>query len=333
MQSRWAELVEDARWAPSPHNLQSWLVHPLGEHDAELLHDPLRTLPDTDPGGRFIAVGLGVFVESLAIAAAARGLRLGVAYEGARIDPAASAPVPFARLSLAAGNPEEPLGVDLLRRRRTSRLPYDGRPAADGLLEELRTLAAAHGHEFRWSSDPALVTAILALNEDTLFFDMTDPLSRREVGRWLRFSAAEAARRGDGFSPATLGFPGPLLKLFFRAHRLLALPGARVGVRRLYRRTMRGTRTIAWLQGPFEEPDDWLAAGRLLQRLWLTLTAHGLQLHPFGSVVTNQDANAGAHDLLEQTADAGTFWLVMRLGYSAEPPRSHRLETEQLLVP
>lgn len=333
MHGRWAELVEDARWTPSPHNLQSWLVRPLAETEAELLHDPVRTLPATDPGGRFVTVGLGGFVESLAIAAAARGLRLEVVYEGARVDPGASAPVPFARLSLAAGDIEEPLGVELLRARRTSRLPYDGRPAADGLLEQLRRLAAFHDHALRWSNDRALTAAVLALNEEALFFDMTDPVARSEVGRWLRFSAAEAARRRDGFSPATLGFPGPLIKLFFRSHRLLALPGARGGVRRLYRRTMRGTRTVAWLQGPFEQPRHWLAAGRLLQRLWLTMTAHGLQLHPFGSIVTNDEANARAHELLQLTPEAGTLWLVLRLGYSAEPPRSHRLETEQLLVP
>lgn len=332
METPWPELLDDARWAPSPHNVQSWLVRPLGENEAELLYDPVRTLPDTDPTGRFITVGLGIFVESVAIAAAARGLRLEVAYDGARVDPRASVPQPFARLSLVAAAVEEPLGVELLRERRTSRLPHDGRPAPEGVLEQLRALAASHGHALRWSNDAALVAAVLALNEETLFHDMTDPVARREIGGWLRFSAAEAERRRDGFSPAALGFPGPLLRLFFHAHRLLALPVASDGVRRLYRRTMRGTCTIAWLQGPFEHPPEWLATGRLLQRLWLTMTANGLQLHPFGSIVTNADANARAHELLGLTPDAGTFWLVVRLGYSGEPPRSHRLETEQLLV-
>lgn len=332
MRTSWAELVEDARWAPSPHNMQSWLLRPLAAGVAELLYDPVRTLPDTDPGGRFVTVGLGVFVESLAVAAAARGLGVEIAYEDPRIDPGASEPSPLARLTLVAEDVEEPLSVELLRRRRTSRLPYDGRAVPAVMLEQLGALAAAHGHVLRWSNEPGLVAAVLGLNEETLFFDMTDPVTRREVGRWLRFSPDEAAQRRDGFSPATLGFPGPLLKLFFKRHRLLELPGTRGAVRLLYRRTMRGTRTIAWLQGPFERPHDWLEAGRLLQRLWLTLTADGLQLHPFGSIVTNERANARAHDLLELTPDAGTFWLVVRVGYSAEPPRSHRLETEQLLV-
>jgi hypothetical protein len=332
MQTRWAELVEEARWAPSPHNLQAWLLRPRGATEAELLYDPARTLPETDAGGRFITVALGVFIESLAIAAAAGGFRLDVSYDGALIQPGASGATPFARLSLTASAVEEPLSVRLLQERRTSRLAYDGRPVADEVLEELRALAMSRGHTFRWSSDAALVDKVLALNEDTLLFDMTDPVARREVGRWVRFSAAEARRRGDGFSPSTLGFPGPLLRLFFRAHRLLTVPGARDCVRLLYRRTMRGTCTIAWLQGPFSEPHEWLDTGRLLQRLWLTLTAHGVQLHPFGSIVTNGETNEQAHDLLKMTPEDGTFWLAARLGHSTEPPRSHRLETEQLLV-
>jgi len=331
----WADLVGDARWAPSPHNVQSWLVRRRSATEAELLYDPARVLPQTDPLGRFVSVGLGVFTESVAVAAAARGLALGVAYDGARIEAGAGRPAPFARLSLAPGNVDESLPVRLLHERRTSRLPYDGRAVPDRVLEELGALARNAGHLLRWSSDPALVSEVLALNEETLLFDMSDATARGEIGRWLRFSAAEAARSGDGFSPAALGFPGPVLKVFFRAHGLVELPGARGAVRSLYRRTMRGTPMITWLQGPFEEPHDWFASGRLLQRLWLTLTKHGIQLHPFGSIVTNADANARAHRLLDlrPEAESGTFWLAVRLGYSAEPPRSHRLETEQLLVP
>lgn len=328
----WTDLVDDARWAPSPHNVQSWLVRPRSAVEAELLYDPLRTLPDTDPGGRFVAVGLGIFAESLAVAAAARGRRLEVGYDGAVVDSNAFGPTSFARLTLLPGPVAEDLGVELLRQRRTSRGPYDGRAVADEVLSELRSLARTYGHSVGWSHDPRLVAATLALNEDTLFFDLADPVGRREIGRWLRFSAAEAARHGDGFSPAALGFPGPLLRIFFRAHRLLALPVARGAVRRLYRRTMRGTRTIAWLHGPFDEPHDWFQAGRMLQRLWLTLTKHGVRLHPFGSIVTNPSANGRAHELLALEPGLGTFWLALRLGYSDEPPRSHRLEPERLLV-
>jgi len=65
-------------------------------------------------------------------------------------------------------------------------------------------------------------------------------------------------------------------------------------------------------------------------RLWLTTTRSGVQIHPFGSVITNATANARLQERIG--ADDGTLWLVMRLGHSVEPPRSHRQETRELLV-
>jgi hypothetical protein len=328
----WRDLLEDARWAPSPHNIQPWLLRAAGEREAELLYDPARLLPDTDPGGRFMTVGMAVFVEALAVAAAARGHSLETVHEPRPLDPSAGEPVPFARLRLTAPSTGETLARELLVARRTSRLPYDGRAVADEVLVELAQLAHAFGHAMSFSSDAGLVASVVRLNEDTLFYDLADPATRREVGRWLRFSERAAVRSRDGFSPAALGFPGALLSVFFRAHRLLALPGLELAVHRLYRRTMRGTRTIGWLTGPFDEPADWFQAGRLLLRLWLTMTGRRVQLHPFGSIVTNPRANARLHDLIAAPASGGTLWLVMRLGYSEMPPRAYRREVDELLV-
>jgi hypothetical protein len=328
----WRELVEDARWAPSPHNTQPWLLRIQSEREAELLYVPGRLLPGTDPGGRFVTVGLGLFVEALAIAAAARGQALEALLDERPLDPAAPGPVHVAGLRLGQLAGEEPLASRLLLERRTSRIPYDGRSVPDAVLDELTETAADAGHVFSFSSDPELVRSVVALNEDTLFYDMADRTARLEVGGWLRFSASEASRRRDGFSPAALGFPGLLLRLFFRAHWLLELPGPRGLVHRFFRRTMHGSQTIGWLSGPFEQPSDWFQAGRMLLRVWLTMTSHGVQLHPFGSVITNRRANACLHELIRSDPTAGTLWLVVRLGYSNVPPRSHRLETDEILI-
>jgi hypothetical protein len=330
-ESAWQRLLDYARWAPSPHNIQPWRVRVRSASEAELLYDGDRLLPDTDPSGRFSTVGLGVFVESLAIAAAADGLALDL--DGDLAAPAPGAGLArFALLKLGAGGRADPLDRELLVQRRTSRLPYAGRPVDEGVLGELSGLASSLGHRLTHTSDPDLVAWVLGLNRDSLFHDMTDPSARREVGRWLRFSAAEARTARDGFSPECLGFPGWLLSLFFHHHRLLELPLLQGLVRRLYFRTMRGTRTVAWLAGPFETPADWLAAGRLLARLWLSMTAHGVQLHPFGSIVTNREANARLRERIAIDEARGTLWLIMRLGYSDDPPRSLRLETDELLV-
>jgi Nitroreductase family len=327
----WRELLDDARWAPSPHNTQPWKLRVVEEREAELLYDPERLLPDTDADGRFMTVALGMFVEAIVVAAAARGHDLAVGYDGRPLDPQAPGPALFATLRLVQYPRDEPLDRELLLERKTSRLRYDGRPLDEGLLEELRELAADYGQAFSWTSEPGLVRKMVALNEETLFSDLNDPVIRSEIGRWLRISAAEAERRRDGVEPAALGLPGLLLRVFFRAHGLLELPGIHGTVRRRYRRTMRGTRTVGWLSGPFESPAERFTAGRMLLRFWLTLTREGAQLHPFGSLITNAVAYARLHELVGNST-TGTLWLVARFGYSVDPPRSRRLDVGQLLA-
>ncbi len=54
-------------------------------------------------------------------------------------------------------------------------------------------------------------------------------------------------------------------------------------------------------------------------------TRHGVFLHPFGSVITNPRAHRELLELVGEREDGDMVWLLFRLGYSAEPPRSHRL--------
>jgi hypothetical protein len=323
----WRELLRYARWAPSPHNIQSWKLRPLSETAAELVVDERRTLPVTDPLGRFVVVGLGVFVETLAVAAHAAGYELDVEPDRGPLRPGEV----FARLGLRPAAVDD-LSPELILARRTSRLPYDGRPVESDVLRELGAVAAASGQTFASSSDAEMVDWLLALNRDTLFYDLEDAPTRAEIGRWIRYTAAAAASRGDGFAPACLGFPGPILFLFFRLPWLAALPGLRGALHRLYFATMHGTRTIAWLTAPFSCTDDWLRAGRALARLWLTMTAHDVRLHPFGSIITNPRAHERLRERLTVAEGDAELWLIMRLGYSDEPPQSHRLKASDVLV-
>ena len=323
----WNELVEYGRWAPSPHNIQNWRLRAVSDTAAELFYDPGRLLPATDPTGRFTIVGLGVFVETLAVAARAHRLDVDLRPDERPFDPRATEPTRFGLLTLIPWAGAEELAPELILRRRTARGPYDARPVPDEVLRELERVAEGFGHRFTVESDPSFVEWVLELNRDTLFYDLSDDAARKEVGRWLRFSERRARATRDGFSPASLGFPGWLLFVFFRAHQLVELPGLRAAIRHLYFRTMRGTRTVGWLDGPFAEPRGWLQAGRLLARFWLTLTKHGVHLHPFGSIITNERANARLRERI-----GGDPWLILRLGYAPEPARSHRRTTEEVLV-
>jgi hypothetical protein len=330
----WEALAEYARWTPSPHNVQPWQLRVRSESEADLLYVPARLLPAEDPLGRFLMVALGIFIEHLAVAARARGFDVESEYADVpALDSEAAEPALFARLRLVPTPSRDDFDPELIVARRTSRVAYDGLPVPPDVFAELAAVCSAYGNNFFSSSDPELVSWVLALNRDTLFEDMTNAKTRREVGSWLRFSEREAGRKRDGFSPSCLGFPGWLLYVFFHYRGLFELPGLRQAVRRLYFRTMRGTSTIAWFVGPFEGPHDWTRSGRMLARLWLTLTREGLYLHPFGSTITNESAHEQLRARLGHDPAQGALWFVMRVGVSDEPPRSARLPRESILVP
>src|SRR5215831_11486725 len=72
----WREILEYARWAPSPHNTQHWKFRLIDERRAVLLYDPARLLPVEDSAGQFMASGMGILLETMSIAAAPCGFEV-----------------------------------------------------------------------------------------------------------------------------------------------------------------------------------------------------------------------------------------------------------------
>jgi hypothetical protein len=328
----WPRLLDAASWAPSPHNTQPWLVHPRSDTVAELYVPAGRTLPHTDASGAFATNALGIFVEALDVAAAAEGLTVEAEPLYPKLGAGAEERPLFARLRLAERSEPPRFPVELLARRQTARGAYDRRPADGAALAALQEIAREAGHEAWFTSDRELVDWVVGLNADTLFYDLDDDRTRAEIGRWIRTSQAEARRTGDGFSPVSLGFPGPLLGLFFFHHRLFASRPVRSLVRRFFLWTTRGTATVGWLRGPWELPQDWFAAGRMLMRFWLELTRRGLYLQPFGSVITNPTAHALMAERLQLDERSAEVWLLLRIGYCRTPPRSLRRPIAEVMI-
>jgi hypothetical protein len=224
------------------------------------------------------------------------------------------------------------LDAGLIARRRTSRLPYDGRTVAPAVIADLDTEVRRWGHRLSTTADPAVVDALVEINQRTLFDDVANPAVRAELATWLRYTDAEAARRGDGLSARCLGVPGRVLRAFIEHHTWWTCPGLRSLARWLYLQSMRGVHQLAWITGPFGAPEEYVRAGRAFIRCWLLLTAHGVAMHPFGSVITNPRSHAALLATVGEHEGQDMTWMLMRIGYSAPPPRSHRLPTRALLV-
>lgn len=139
-------------------------------------------------------------------------------------------------------------------------------------------------------------------------------------------------RKADGLSARCLALPGPVMRLVLGSYWLWRLPLLGAVMRRVYLRSMRGVPQVAWLKGPFADERDHVEAGRAFLRLWLVLTRHGVALHPFGSVITNPRSHRELLEVVDEREDGDLVWLLFRVGYSAEPPRSHRLPAAALEV-
>jgi hypothetical protein len=326
MTGRWQELLEHARWAPSPHNGQQWLLEVVSADHARLLCDPARMVPAIDPSGAFSVVGLGAFVETLAVVARVGGHDIEVT--GIQPPPGAGAqePTVAAELWLREGGRDH-LSIDLVHRRCTSRIRFDGRPVGRPVIERLEAACAGFGHRIETSSEPELVRWLLDLDATYLLRDLRLAPARQELAQWLRYSRRAAAATGDGFSPAAMDTPGWMLRLLTRAGPLFGLRPVEALVRKLHRDSVRGTATVAWLAGPFETAEDWLLAGRALCRTWLEITADGIYLQPLGSVIDEPVL----HDRLNPDR-RDSVWMAVRMGTGPEPARSHRLPAGRLLV-
>lgn len=328
----WREGAAYARWAPSPHNVQPWRLRVTSDTECELLYDPTRLLPTTDPTSAFTIMGLAMFVEYLSIAVGTRGYAVDAVYDAKPLDYSATRPTRFARLSLIPARNNERFERSLMLDRHTSRLPYDGRPVDEDTMEALARISREYGQTMAWSSNDEMVRWVVDVNRFTLFKDLDDAPTRTELRRWIRTTDADAGLKKDGLWSHCLRFPGWLLQAFFDQHEKWGRGWRARMCGRMLVRGMNGTRTVAWLSGPMSGPNDWIRAGTCLGRIWLELARRGVQMHPFGSVITNPEAYTKLVAQIGAPPKGSPFWMLARLGRSDAPPHSYRVDTQSIFL-
>src|SRR5512138_2366541 len=131
---RLRQLLAYAVLAPSRHNTQPWIFEIEGD-EVRVFADAGRALPATDPDGRELVMACGAAIQNLRIAATHHGFATsleivpGVRHDGL-----------LARVRLeerCASSPEVEELFQAIPRRRTNRLPLDGREPPDGLVAAL----------------------------------------------------------------------------------------------------------------------------------------------------------------------------------------------------
>jgi len=310
-------------------------VRIIGDRDAELWIERARTLPDEDVTGSFIVLTMGLFVETLRLVAAHRGLAVDDQpvhefswYAAEHLRRLTESHVPFARLRLREAPDVRPeFDLELLERRRTSRLPYAPEPVSAPVAAELAGVAKPWNHAYTQATDRHRIERILGWNIEAVFEDLNHAPYHDEIASWIRYSHRSSERHRDGLDARCMNVSPPELWLTFHAPWLLRGPLRARFVQR-YRAQIGPVATLGMLSGPFWDPADAYQAGRLLIRFWLECTRHGLFIHPYGNLVTNRPVA----ERVQAELGLDDIWLVFKIGRSGTPPKSHRRTVEEVLI-
>jgi hypothetical protein len=328
----WNELIDYARWCPTVHNLQPHLIKIVSETEAELHYNPKKLLPVGDAQSIFSTVAMGIFIENLSIASGFYSKKIIIEEILNPIDVNAKSNSLFAKLKIVDSNFKEPLNRDLILKRRTSRLHYDGNSISEYTLSKLKNQTEAFDHEFFSTSDEDFIKSIIDMNQETLFEDLESKPMRDELDKLFRYSKDEAEAQKDGLWAKCIGFSGSLMKSVFNNHEKWTKGLRRNLLSHNYKKSFKGTSTICWFGGDFENTNDWLQAGRMFARNWLLLTQENAYLQPFGSLITNENAYKKINQKFTKPSNNKKIWMIFRAGYSNVPTKSYRLSTDEIII-
>jgi nitroreductase len=311
-------LLQWAVLAPSRHNTQPWLFEIAGD-ELRVYADTSRTLPVADPDGRQLLISCGAALVNLRLAAAHFGQATSVELlPGHRRDGL------LARVRLEERSASSPEVEELFRaipRRRTNRLPLDGREPPDGLVTALLRDARQQGVSLR-PVEPhqrRVVAELIAEGDDEAW---SSSRFRAELAGWVRTNRSP---RRDGLPGYALGMSDAAALLHPILVRLQN--PARAEAERDRRRAL-GTRALLVLSTPRDGKAEWLQAGEALQRILLRATAAGL----FASYFTHPiETPALRGRLAEAIGDSGAPQVMFRLGYGLEPRATPRRPVEDVL--
>ena len=276
------EILELARWAPSGDNTQPWRFGVAGEGTIVVFGRDTRRECVYDLDGRASQISLGALLETIAIAATHFGFS---ARATRRPESDEERPVFDIRLQAERGLVEDPLAGQI-RERRVQRRALSLRELSVAEKQALER-AVAPACRVIWFEGWAGRASVAWLNFVNAKLRLTLPEAyqvHRDVVEW-------DARFSEGRIPsAALGASAPSLALM----RWAMASWERISfLNRFLAGTLAPRIELDLLPGlacaahcvlvaatPPRSLDDYIAAGRAVQRFWLTATSLALQFQP-----------------------------------------------------
>ena len=348
------QILDLARWAPSGDNMQTWRFEIAApEHLVVHAYDT-RDHCVYDLDGHPSQIAFGTLLETIAIAASGHGLRADIARRPAGRE---THPVFDVRFVADAAVVPSPL-IGAIRERTVQRRPMKTTPLTAEHKRQLEAVVAPH-YTLDWleSRDQKWKAAKLMYNNARLRLTMPEAFdTHRSIIDWKNRveSPDKVPANALGVDAMTLHLMKWAMVSWRRMKSVNTLMGT--WAPRLQMDLAPGMACaghfVLRAAGKPASIDDYVAAGRALQRFWLTMTTLGLYMQPemtplifskYAREHTRFTAEArlenAARDLQRQTETlifkgAGHPVYMGRLGYGPRPAaRSVRKSVAQLMKP
>ena len=259
------ELVRYATLAPSSHNTQCWKFRVL---DGAITIEPdlSRRCPVVDPDDHHLFVSLGCAAENLAHAALAHGLQAST-----RFDATGAGSI---RVALEATRARESPLYRAIPARQCTRGDYDGSPISAAEMRLLAQAGSGDGVRVMLLTEPRQMEQVLAYVVAGNTAQLGDAAFVAELEEWIRFSADEAVRKGDGLYSGASGNPSVPRWLGHLAMRWVLTPESEND---RYARQVRNASGIAVFASVANDKAHWVEVGRCYERFALQATALGIR--------------------------------------------------------
>jgi hypothetical protein len=310
--------IHSATLAANGHNTQPWKFA-IEEDMIKIRPDFSRGLPVVDPDHRELWISLGCALENLTIAAANAGYENEVTYPAdGGID------VISARLTPSSNGGSHPL-YDAISIRQCTRSAYDGKPVPGETLGQIEAMAGEDGIGVEIVTDSDRRERITGLIMEGDRLQYSDQGFVDELVAWLRFNKGEATRTADGLFTACTGNPqvprwlGKMFVTTGTADQQAETDAANV----------RSSAGLIAITSAEDDRRSWIDAGRVYQRLALTLTTLGIR-----SAFMNQPIEvADLRPELQRVLGDGSAYpqLLLRFGYAEPMPYSLRRPVETVV--
>ncbi|HEX8405978.1 MAG TPA: nitroreductase family protein [Duganella sp.] len=275
------QILELARWAPSGDNNQPWRFEIVDTRRLIVHGHDTRQHCVYDLDGHPSQISLGALLETMAIAASSFGLAIDVARHRDAPDTHPTFTVDFVPAPRRGADPL----ADFILSRCVQRRPLSRRPLTPA---EKTALAAAlpPGYRITWlEGRQRLAAARLMFRNAKLRLTMPEAHAvHRAVIEWnARYSEDRIPDQALGVDAMTARLMRWIMQDWRRVEFFNTWLAGTVAPR-LQMDLIPGLACAAHFVLTADRPprhiDDYLAAGRAMQRFWLTATALGLQLQP-----------------------------------------------------